>query len=145
MGGDIGRSTRDGIRRTHFQKTCEVSSAEIVKYMLVFHADPNKPPAQGRGYTALQLAAINSGVKIAQLLLDYGADIHGPPVKVPGRIAFECAAENGRLHMLPLLWETAAPWGYSRTEIQTARRYAMAEGHRGCATYIEVLSKETTR
>ncbi|KAI0891050.1 ankyrin repeat-containing domain protein [Annulohypoxylon nitens] len=140
-GANVNRPARRGIKRTPLQEACKINSFKMVRFLLVQGARVNDPAAERGGHTALQLAAINGSVKIARLLLDNKADIHGASAKVRGRTAFEGAAEGGCSEMLRLLYNVTSEISFDQEEIQRAREYANAKGHRGCVDYIDSLSE----
>ncbi|KAK8130561.1 hypothetical protein PG999_002941 [Apiospora kogelbergensis] len=139
-GADINRPAIRGVCHTPLQRACLNGDQDMVELLLRHGADISSAPARYKGRTALQAAAMSGNTRIIQLLLDNGADMHEEPGWALGRTAFEAAAEEGRIGVLEFLWNAGNPSLFGQDELQRARKFADAEGHRGCVEYIDFLA-----
>ncbi|KAH9217664.1 ankyrin repeat-containing domain protein [Leptodontidium sp. 2 PMI_412] len=104
---------------TAFQAAChavaeyssfQLTSCDIVKYMVGKGADINAPAARRFGRTALQLAvsALNPSLELVEYLLGQDANVHAPAGPMQGITALQGAAIQGHLYLVKMLLDKGA-------------------------------------
>jgi ankyrin repeat protein len=123
---------------TPLQEALKHQHIEIANLLLDKGADINALPAQNRGVTALQAAAINSMLGMTIRLLERGADFAAPAAPVEGRTAIDGAAERGNWDMVQLLLNA-----YEALEVDVgpicsqAAEYAYSEGYSRLGRWLQ--------
>lgn len=125
---------------TPLQAAIKVQETEMADLLLEHGADINAPPAEERGVTALQAAAIYGYIPLALKLLERGADIAAAPSPIYGRTAIDGAAEHGRLDMLQLLLNAYGDREGLASVCSQAASLAEKEGHVHIAVWLRAYA-----
>ena len=121
---------------TPLQEAIRERHIGIIDILLDYGAEINAHPAQKRGVTALQAAAINGMLDLAIRLLERGADVTAPAALDNGRTAVNGAAERGYPDMVKMLLN-AYPEDVDLEPIRwQAAGYAEKEGHIELAQWL---------
>ena len=125
-------------RKTALLRAIELEDITIIRLLLRFGADVNRP-AKGRvKRTPLQQAAEQGNLKVFQLLLLSGAKVNDAPAHSGGATALQLAAIGGFVGIVELLWENGADVNAPGAKIhgRTAIEGAAENGRLGVVEFI---------